>query len=620
MNDKQLAEKIFEYVGGNSNIDSVTHCVTRLRIIVKDISKIDQKSIEGLNVIGINLVGTQFQVILGGKVDDVYNEFVKLVSNNKSDNTVKEKKSIVSRLVDTLTGIFTPILPAIIGAGLLKGVLLFLSFFGIAKTGSNLYQFLSIFSDASYYFLPMLLAVSSATHFKCNKYVAIAIAGILLHPSFIEMVASDGPLTLLGLPVFKTTYGSSVLPIILSIFIMSYIEKLFNKIIPNILRTILVPLCTILVIAPIALIVVGPIGSIISNALASNFLSFYMHFGMLAGAIFSGLLPFMIMLGIHNGFTPVMVQCLGTYGVDYLMGLNVASNSAQAGATFAVFLKTKNKDFKSMAGTAALNAIIGITEPALYGITAKLKKPLIAVSIGGAVGGAIAGFFGVTATGMGTGPIAGIPLFMTNTFIYFVISCVAAFIIALVLTFVIGFEDIPEENENVSDTEFVESVSVDQSSVTDEKIYAPLTGKLIPLEKVNDAVFSSKMMGDGAAIIPEDGKVYAPCDGVVTVAFPTGHAMGIKSNHGCELLIHAGLNTVELNGEGFTVLKKVDDKVSKGDLLFEFDKEFMDKKGYDMTTPIIITNTSEYNKIDIQDLDDCKIGDTVLNLYAKEGE
>ena len=620
MNDKQLAEKIFEYVGGNSNIDSVTHCVTRLRIIVKDVSKIDQKSIEGLNVIGINLVGTQFQVILGGKVDDVYNEFVKLVSNNKSDNTVKEKKSIVSRLVDTLTGIFTPILPAIIGAGLLKGVLLFLSFFGIAETGSNLYQFLSIFSDASYYFLPMLLAVSSATYFKCNKYIALAIAGIMLHPSFIKMVASDGPLTLLGLPVFKTTYGSSVLPIILSIFIMSYIEKLFNKIIPNILRTILVPLCTILVTAPIALIVVGPIGSIISNALASNFLNFYMHFGMLAGAIFSGLLPFMIMLGIHNGFTPVMVQCLGTYGVDYLMGLNVASNSAQAGATFAVFLKTKNKDFKSMAGTAALNAIIGITEPALYGITAKLKKPLIAVSIGGAVGGAIAGFFGVTATGMGTGPIAGIPLFMTNTFIYFVISCVAAFIIALVLTFVIGFEDIPEENENVSDTEFVESVSVDQSSVTDEKIYAPLTGKLIPLEKVNDAVFSSKMMGDGAAIIPEDGKVYAPCDGVVTVAFPTGHAMGIKSNHGCELLIHAGLNTVELNGEGFSVFKKVDDKVSKGDLLFEFDKEFMEKKGYDMTTPIIITNTSEYNKIDIQDLDECKIGDAVLNLYAKEGE
>ena len=242
------------------------------------------------------------------------------------------------------------------------------------------------------------------------------------------------------------------------------------------------------------------------------------------------------------------------------------------------------------------------------------------MSIGGAVGGGIAGFFGVTATGMGTGPIAGIPLFMTNTFIYFIISCVAAFIIALVLTFVIGFEDIPEENENVSDTKFVESVSVDQSSVTDEKIYAPLTGKLIPLEKVNDAVFSSKMMGDGAAIIPEDGKVYAPCDGVVTVAFPTGHAMGIKSNHGCELLIHAGLNTVELNGEGFTVSKKVDDKVSKGDLLFEFDKEFMDKKGYDMTTPIIITNTSEYNKIDIQDLDECKIGDTVLNLYAKEGE
>lgn len=446
MDNRQMAEKILQYVGGRENVSGVTHCITRLRIVVKDTQVIQEEEIKKLKVVGTNLVGTQFQVIIGPKVAELFKEFEALAGQGQQQaaDGAAPKKKLVNRIVDTFTGIFVPILPAIIGAGLLKGILIFLMFFGLAPTDSDLYQLLSIFSDAAYYFLPMLLAVSTATHFQCNRFVAMAIAGVLLHPNLAAMMGQDAAIHFLGITVTKTSYSSTVLPIILSIWLMSYVEKGLARVVPNILRTILVPLLTVLIVAPITLVAIGPVGTIVSNVLAGNFLEFYMHYGVVAGAVFAGCLPLMVLLGIHNGFTPVMVQSLATYGFEYLMGLNVASNSAQAGATFAVFLRTKNRGFKSLAGTAALNAVIGITEPALYGITTKLKRPLIAVMIGGAAGGGIAGFFGVKATGMGTGPIAGIPLFLTDTFLYFVISCVVAFVLAFVLTMVLGFEDIPE--------------------------------------------------------------------------------------------------------------------------------------------------------------------------------
>lgn len=609
MNNKELAEKILELIGGAANVDAVTHCVTRLRITIKDKTLPKNKEISSLKgVMGINLVGNQYQVIIGPKVADIYKEFEPLVDKATSQNS-KKKKKIGSIIIDTFTGIFTPILPAIIGAGLLKGILIFLMFFELASTDSDLYRLLSVFSDAVYYFLPMLLAVSTATHFKCNKYVALAIAGVLVHPDLVSMMAGEEAIHLFGITVTKASYGSSVLPIILSIWLMSYIERFLAKAVPQILRTILVPLLTILIVAPITLIVIGPIGTIISNGLATNFLAFYQNYGMIAGAIFSGFLPLMILLGIHNGFTPVMVQSLSSFGVDYLMGLNVASNSAQAGATLAVFTKTKNKNFKSLAGTAAFNAIIGITEPALYGITTKLKKPLIAVMIGGSIGGGIAGFFGVTATGMGTGPIAGIPLFLTDTFIYFAISCIVSFIVAFILTLVIGFEDVPsDEYEDENQINFKESKS------KDTEIKSPLEGKIIDLENVNDNVFSAKMMGDGIAVLPTSGKVYAPFDGKVVMTFPSGHAVGLVNEDGCEVLIHVGLNTVQLNGEGFTYHINQNDAIKQGDLLMEFDKDMIQEKGYDITTPIIITNTDSYNDIQKTTKQNIKNGQTLIIL------
>ncbi|MDK8642139.1 beta-glucoside-specific PTS transporter subunit IIABC [Niallia taxi] len=623
MNDKQLAEEILKFSGGESNIKGVTHCVTRLRLSVNDTKAIKVQDLQILpGVLGVNIVGNQLQVILGGKVYAIYDAFIPIVNAPEDDGSVKgNKEGIVSRFLDTLSGIFTPIIPAIIGAGLLKGIMIFLMFYNIVSTESDIYKFLNIFSDSAFYFIPLLLAFSTATRFKCNPYVAVAIAGILVHPSLISMMNESNSLKFIGIPITNASYASSVLPIILGVWLMSYVERWLTKVIPKILKTILVPLLTLLIVAPIILAVLGPIGTIVGNAIGQGFIDFYLNFGILAGAVLGAIYPFLVILGMHVGFTPVMVQSLSKFGVDYMMALFVAANSAQAGATFAVYTKTKNKEFKALAGTAGLNAFIGITEPALFGVTTKLKRPLIAVSIGGAIGGAIAGAFHVQASGMGTGPIAGIPLFLGPTFIYFVISSLVSLVVSFILTLVIGFEDIPEKNttKNTNESNILKS-ETHEHSLTEinekQKIFSPLTGSIIPLEQVNDKVFSQKMMGDGIAIRPNIGRVVAPFDGVVEMVFDTKHAIGLKSINGCELLIHVGLDTVELKGEFFNAHVSNGQEVKVGDLLLEFDMEQIQKAGYDITTPVIITNSSVFEFVKGTNQPESNLGDLLFEVIA----
>lgn len=610
MTNQELARQILNNVGGPDNVQSRTHCITRLRLIVSDLSLVNEEAIKKLPVMGTNTIGNQFQVIIGPKVTDVYKEFAALTPEEKSTEAPQEKKSLISNLLDTLSGIFIPILPAIIGAGLLKGILIMLMFFNVVSTDSTTYQLLSVFCDAAYYFLPMLLAVSTAEHLKCSKMVAMSLAGIMLHPDLITLFSSGEPVTFVGLPVTAASYQSGVLPIILSVWMMSYVEKGARKIVPDVLKTLFVPLLTLLISAPIALIIIGPAGTIVSDVIATNFLAFYRKFGLLAGALYGGAAPILVLFGIHNGFVPVMVQSLSTYGVDYLMGMNVASNSAQAGATTAIFLKSKNPEFKSLAGTAALNAIIGITEPALYGVTSRLKKPLIAVCAAGAVGGAIAGFFRITATGMGTGPIAGIPLFLTDTFIWFIVSCLISFILAFGMTWMMKFNGVPEmeapaqssaesgETNKSSETLKTEKKNTEYLAEPDahpysETLVKPAKGSVLPLSQVKDQVFASGMMGPGAALRPESGEICSPVDGTVAMIFPTGHAIGLISNQGNEILIHIGMDTVTLEGKGFEVFAKPGQRVRQGDLLIKADLDYIQKQGLDITTPVVITNSDE---------------------------
>lgn len=366
--------------------------------------------------------------------------------------------------------------------------------------------------------------------------------------------------------------------------------------------------------APIILAILGPIGTVVGNGIGQGFINFYLAYGWLAGAVLGALYPFLVILGMHVGFTPVMIQSLAKYGVDYMMALFVASNSAQAGATFAVFTKTKNKEFKSLAGTAALNAFIGITEPALFGVTSRLKRPLIAVSIAGAIGGAIAGFFRVEALGMGTGPIAGIPLFLGKTFIYYVISSLVALILGYVLTIVIGFEDIPEENVTSSDSIIVDEEKNITNALADQVISSPITGQVIALNQVSDNVFASGVMGKGVAIIPSEGKIYSPVDGSVELVFETKHAIGLKSLDGAEILIHVGLDTVELNGGPFTVHVQAGQIVKKGDLLLDVDLEAIKASGKETVTPVIVTNSANFAKIDVKTSVQIKVGEDLLTL------
>lgn len=608
MNNTELSAKILALIGGRENVSGVTHCITRLRVVVKDTAAIKREQITKLSgVMGDNLVGTQYQIILGPKVADVFKEFQPLAGVTAAAAGPKEKKKISSVIIDTLTGIFVPIIPAMIGAGLIKGILLFLMFANLVDTSTDAYRLLSVFSDAIYYFLPLLLACSTAEYFKCNKYIAMAMAGILVHPDLIALLAGENVVKFLGITVTKASYSSTVVPIILSILFMVYVERFLAKYIPKILRTIAVPLLTILITAPVTLWVLGPIGSIVSNVIASNFLSFYMSFGPVAGALFSGLFPALVLLGIHNGFTPVMIQSISTYGVEYLMGLNVASNSAQAGAAFAVFCKTRNPEFKQVAGSCAFSAFLGITEPALYGVTAKLKRPLFAVMAGGAVGGAIAGFFHVTATGMGSGPIIGIPLFFTDTFIYFVISCAVSAVVSFALTFVLGFEDVPAEDVESAEPEVI------AVSVAEKAVAAPLSGECRPLSECKDDVFGSGTLGDGVIIEPVEGKVYAPCDGEISNLAGTLHAIGITAASGAELLIHVGMDTVTLNGEGFKAHIQTGDKIKAGQLLLEFDMDFIRSKGLPLTTPVVVTDSDERPNLSIQ-TGTVKVGDTIITL------
>ncbi|NLC97334.1 MAG: PTS transporter subunit EIIC [Erysipelotrichaceae bacterium] len=450
MNNKKLAEEILNLVGGKENISNITHCVTRLRLTLNDNTKIKEDEIKKLKgVLGTQTVGSQYQIILGGIVIPVFEEISELTSGaeKKQSNAVKSenKEGIVTKFLDTLSGIFVPVIPAIIGAGLLKAILLGLMFQGLVNPESELFSILNIFSDAGFYFLPILLAVSASNKFKTNPYIGATIAGILIHPQLISLMGESKSLNFLGIPFTSVSYGGSVIPIVLGILFMSYVEKGLNKVILKILKTILLPLLTLLITAPVILAVIGPVGQMVGNAIGNGFIKLYMSpLSWLAGGIFGALFPYLVMVGMHNGFAPIMIQTLSTYGVDYIMGLNTSSNSAQAGATFAVFLKTKNIEFKSLSGMAAFNAILGITEPALYGVTSRLKKPLLAVSLGGAVGGMISGFFRVEALGMATGPIIGIPLFIGPTFKYFVLASIVSFIVGFVATIVIGFDDIPE--------------------------------------------------------------------------------------------------------------------------------------------------------------------------------
>lgn len=610
----KIAASILELVGGEKNIDLVTHCATRLRFNLKDDGNANTDAIKKVKgVMGVSNSGGQYQVIIGNNVNNVYKEIIKLGNFKTDSSSTSVKKGVVATVLDNLSGVFTPVLPAMIGCAMIKAVLVILKSANMIQPDSQIYSILTFISDSAYYFLPMLLAWSSAVKFKCNVGLAIALAGVLLHPSFSALMADGNSVKFLGLPITKATYTSSVIPIIMAVWIMSYVEKFSEKYSPSVVKSILKPLIIMLVMAPLTLIVIGPLGAIVGNYLAIAVSSINTYAGWLVSGIMGATFPFLIMTGMHYSLGPIAITAYTATGLEGIVGPGMLVHSfTQSAAALAVALKTKNKDLKQVASSTSMTAILGVTEPAMFGVNLRLKKPLLAVVIGGFAGGIYVGAFGVARSAMGVTGLATLPAFITenpNNLLHAVIGCIIGFVVTFILTFVLGFEDIVDEEvtENIN---LVEVKSLSKEGV----IASPLKGEVVELSTIKDETFASGIMGKGVAIIPSEGKLTSPVNGVISAIFPTLHAVGITSEEGVELLIHIGMDTVQLEGKYFKSSVKVGDNVKVGDLLISFDINKIKQAGYEIATPIVVTNSHDYTNILVSEKKEINIGERLITI------
>ena len=573
MDYENTAKKILQRVGGKDNVINLVHCMTRLRFTLKDESIVDDEAVKKTKgVMGIMKKGGQYQIIIGNDVGNVFNELNKFgnFSNEVKEVPAKsnEKKNIFTMLMDTISGIMAPVIPAIIGAAMIKVLLTLLPMIGVLSTNGQTYQLLSVIGDGAFFFMPVLIAISASKKFGTNMYYAASIALIMLHPNLITLMntAHDAGQTvkfLKYIPVTYASYSYSVIPIILAVYSLRYVERFVDKITPVVTKNFLKPMLVFLIEVPIALIILGPLGAICGNGLSTVVYAIHDKLGFIAIGLVAGVYPFVVMAGMHHAFTPIKLGMIATTGYENFICIGeLCSNMAQGAASLAVALRSKNKDFKQIAGSSAFSALFaGITEPALYGVTLRLKRPMLGACIGGAVGGLVGGFFQMKCFG--------------------------------IATLIIGFEDIVDEDD---DLDFVEESNA-QLLDNEISITSPVEGKVIPLTEVKDPTFSQEILGKGAAIIPEKGVVYAPFDGKVDAVFETGHALGLVSEDGVELLVHVGIDTVNLKGKHFTPKKKSGDTMKKGDILLEFDIDKIKADGYDVTTPIIISNTEQFAKV-----------------------
>ncbi|PAE21125.1 PTS beta-glucoside transporter subunit IIABC [Bacillus sp. 7504-2] len=539
-----------------------------------------------------------------------------VIDLNAEDSSGESKGNIFGRAVDIISSIFAPLLGVMAGAGILKGLLLIASNFGWLEATDTTYIILAATADSLFYFLPVLLAVTTARKFEGNIFTAVTIAGALLYPSVIALNAEEVATTFFGIPVTMMSYSSTVIPIILAVFVMSKFEKLCNRFIHESVKNFITPLLSLVVMVPLTLIVFGPIGVNVGNAIADGLLAVFSFSPLLAGAILGASWQLLVIFGVHWGLVPVFINNVAVYGRDGIKPSSAASVFAQTGATFGVFLKTKNKKLKALAGSATVTALFGITEPAIYGVTLRLKKPFIAGIIGGAVGGAIIGQAGTQAFASGAPGLLTLPIFYGpggEGFLGLVLGIVAAFLVSATLTYILGFEDPIEETEASEDS----NVSKEKS---DEEVVSPLEGKVVDLTDVPDSAFASEAMGKGVAIEPTSGRVVSPVNGTVTVAFKTKHAIGLVSDSGAEILIHVGIDTVQLEGKHFVSHVKQGDQVKKGDLLVEFDIEEIKKAGYQVVTPIIVTNSSNYTEVNATKNNSVKEQETLLSLKLFNSE
>ncbi|GAS82494.1 beta-glucoside-specific PTS transporter subunit IIABC [Paenibacillus amylolyticus] len=613
-NYDQLAKDILTRVGGRENVNSVFHCVTRLRFKLKNESVAKTEELKNLpGVITVMQSGGQYQVVIGNEVPDVYKAVVKAGNfpsegqfEEEADNSGK-KVGLFSRFIDMISGVFTPLLGLLAATGMIKGFTAMFVAFGWIENTSGTYHLLNALGDSLFYFFPIFLGYTAIKKFGGSPFLGMAIGASLVYPTLSGLTAGDPLYTLftgtlfespihitfLGIPVILMTYSTSVIPIIIATFFAVKIEKFFKNIIPKVVSTFLVPFFTLLVIVPVTFIVIGPIATWAGQLVGAGTTSIYELSPIITGLVLGGFWQVLVLFGLHWGLVPVMLLNLSTSGADPVLAMSFGASFAQTGAVLAVLLKTKNSKLKSLSIPAFISGIFGVTEPAIYGVTLPLKKPFIMSCIGGAVGGGILGWAGSKLYVFGGLGIFGIPSFINKEagpdsgFYMSIVAVLVAFIVGFVLTYVFGFKDKVEAT-------LAPAPVLDPNPNSRYEIVSPMAGEVVALKEINDVTFAGEHMGKGIAIRPTSGRVVSPITGVVQTVYRTKHAIGLVSDDGVEMLIHIGQDTVKLKGQHFTTHVKDGDRVNAGDLIVEFDLQAIKDAGYETVTPIIVTNTSKY--------------------------
>lgn len=615
----RIAGDILANVGGKENVKSVTHCFTRLRFVLKDESKAKKDVVEHLEgVISVVVAGGQFQVVCGAKVTKIYDAVLPLVGELEESASGEGNKGKFNFVLQKISEIFTPIVPAIAAAGLIKGLLAACSRLPMfeAFTATSTYTLLNTASNIIFYFMPIFLAYTAAKALKCNQIIAMVLGAFLCHPvidALIQDVAT--PSTIFGLPVIKKaftigestkvfSYTESVIPIILAVIVLCYLERFLKKVIPEILQIILVPGLCLIIMVPVMLVVVGPVGIYVGYAIQWLYQALYSFSPLLGGIIVGGLWGVCVIFGAHRALLPIGLNDVAISGTNTLMCFAGSANFAQAGAALGVMFKTKSAETKQVAGAASLSAfLVGITEPAIYGCNLRLKKPMVCAVIAGAAGGAIMGIGNAVNTGFANNGILTIMSYYGEgtsfpRFLAYLLGIAVAFFGAAVLTYIVGFEEtIPGKTAAIPAKGEKAAVKVTKDNA-DVEIASPVEGKAVSLKETADEVFSSEALGKGIAIIPAKGEIVAPADGTLSVLYPTLHALGFVLDNGAELLVHIGINTVELNGECFEKHVEQGVRVKKGDRLVSFDIDKIREKGYDPTVMVLVSNTEQFAGVD----------------------
>ena len=623
---KKLASSVVDAVGGVGNVTNLTHCMTRLRFILKDEAKASDETVKNIpGVMGLVKQGGQYQIIIGNNVAAAYKEILALGVDGGATVDASEQpkqkwtlKRVGMTILDAIIGTMTPLIPAIIGGSMVKLLAMLLLMTGVVGETNSTYVLLNTIGDAAFFFLPILVAVSASKKFGTNTYLAVAIAGLMVHPVFMDLMAkaAEGQaVTLAMLPITSVKYTYTIIPAIVMSWLLRYIEAGVDRITPLVTKNFLKPMLILLVGAVIAISIVGPAGVWLGNGISAVVYGIHGKLGWLAVAIVGAIWPLLVMTGMHRVFTPTIVTTIAETGSEAMvMPSEIGANMSLGGVSLAVAFKTKNRELRQTALAAASSALIaGITEPALYGVAIRLKRPMIASVITGFIAGAVAGLAGLASHSMAAPGLFTSVQFIDKdnpTSILWIAAVMAiSVVVSFALTLILGFEDIPVEED--------EADMVTPASV---KLMAPMKGAVMGLHDVADEVFSKGLLGKGMAIEPVDGKVVSPIAGTVTTVFPTKHAIGLTDDHGMEVLIHVGLDTVSLNGEPFEVKVAAGDRVEVGTELLHADLEAIKAAGLPTTTVVVITNTDEFKDVMPVEPGNVSFKDHVMEVFHHEKE